>query len=130
MIKFLTTPIFYLTPYIVLWSMLNGIIVAWLIRRLKFSISTKTQVAVALTTAIASMLWNWSIEFNQSTIYLDVDHPYLRVSWADMGNSICVFALTSFVLGMFVNKEDKAVAVARIAGIAALLTLFTDTFFF
>jgi hypothetical protein len=130
MIQFLTTPIFYLTPYIFLWSIFNGIIVFGLIRVLKLSGSKSTQFAAALTTAIASIFWNWSIEFNQSTIYLNIDHPYLRISWADALNGVCVFALTSLVLGLWVNPQHKAVAIARIAGIAALLTTFTDTFFF
>jgi hypothetical protein len=130
MIQFLTTPIFYLTPYIFLWSIFNGIIVFGLIRVLKLSGSKSTQVVAALTTAIASILWNWSIEFNRSTIYLNVDHPYLRISWADTLNGICVFALTSLVLGLWVNPQNKAVAITRIAAVAALLTAFTDTFFF
>jgi hypothetical protein len=130
MIQFLTTPIFYLTPYIFLWSIFNGIIVFGLILVLKLSGSKSTQLAAALTTAIASILWNWSIEFNQSTIYLNVDHPYLRISWADTLDGVCVFALTSLVLGLWVNPQNKAVAIARIALVAALLTTFTDTFFF
>lgn len=130
MIQFLTTPIFYLTPYIFLWSIFNGIIVFGLIRVLKLSGSKSTQVVAALTTAIASIFWNWSIEFNQSTVHLNVDHPFLRISWADALNGVCVFALTSLVLGLWVNPQHKAVAIARIAGLAALVTAFTDTFFF
>jgi hypothetical protein len=29
--------------------------------------SRSTQIAIGLTTAIGSILWNWSIEFNRST---------------------------------------------------------------
>lgn len=130
MIEFFTTPIFYLTPYIFSWSILNGVIVVGLVRLIKMQLSTQTQVAVALTTALASIVWNWSVEFNQSTIYLNVDHPIFRVSWADALNSVCVFALTSFVLGFFVNKRDPAELVAKIAGLAAFVTLITDTFLF
>jgi hypothetical protein len=130
MIQFLTTPIFYLTPYIFLWSILNGIIVFVLIRVLKLSGSRSTRVATGLTTAIASILWNWSIEFNQSTIHLNVDHPIFRISWADAINGISVFALTSFVLGMFVSKNQEAEQVANIASLAALVTVITDTFCF
>jgi hypothetical protein len=83
MITFLRTPIFYLTPYIFLWSILNGIIVIGLLKLLKINTATRTQIATASTTAVASILWNWSIEFNRSTIHLNVDHPYLRISWAD-----------------------------------------------
>jgi hypothetical protein len=130
MITFLTTPIFFLTPYILGWSILNGLIVVGLLKLLRLKTSHTTLIATALTTAIASILWNWSIEFNQSTIHLNVDHPYLRISWADALNGICVFALTSFVLGAFINQREPARAIAKISGIAALLTLFTDTFFF
>lgn len=130
MISFLTTPIFFLTPYITLWSIANGLIVIGLLKLLNIQTSSLTKLATASTTAIASIIWNWSIEFNQSTIYLNVDHPIFRISWADALNGVCVFALTSLVLGLWVNRESKAVLVGAIAGIAALLTTFTDTFFF
>jgi hypothetical protein len=130
MIQFFTTPIFFLTPYILLWSIVNGVLLIALLRMLKIDVPTRTRVAAALTTATASILWNWSIAFNQSTIYLNVDHPYLRISWADALNSICVFALTSWVLGMFINKEEPAGLVAKIASLAALITVLTDTFLF
>jgi hypothetical protein len=115
MMNFLTTPIFFLTPYIFLWSIFNGLLTIGLLQLLKFKTSRLTKLATALTTAIGSMLWNWSIEFNQSTVHL---------------NGVCVFALTSLVLGLWVNPQGQATTVAKIAGIAALLTIFTDTFFF
>lgn len=130
MMTFLMTPIFFLTPYIFGWSILNGLIVIGLLKLLKLKASRKTLIATALTTAIASILWNWSIAFNQSTLHLNVDHPYLRISWADALNGICVYALTTFVLSTFINPQESGRAIAKIAGIAALLTLFTDTFFF
>lgn len=130
MIQFLTTPIFYLTPYIFLWSVLNGLIVVGLLKLLKIQTAKRTQIATAITIAVASILWNWSIEFNRSTIHLNVDHPYLRISWADALNGICVFALTALVLSMFTDKEAPAQFVTKIASVAALLTIFTDTFFF
>ena len=130
MIQFFTTPIFYLTPYIFLWSVLNGLIVVGLLKLLKIRASRSTLTATAITTAIASILWNWSIEFNRSTIYLNVDHPYLRISWADFFNGVCVFALTALVLGAWIDREEPARAVAKISSIAALLTIFTDIFFF
>jgi hypothetical protein len=130
MINFLTTPIFYLTPYIFLWSIINGVITVALMRVLKLSRAKPTLIATAATTAIASILWNWSIEFNQSTIHLNVDHPIFRISWADALNGICVLAFTSLVLGMFINKQQPAELIARISVLAALVTVFTDTFFF
>ena len=130
MMNFLTTPIFFLTPYIFLWSIFNGLLTIGLLQLLKFKTSRLTKLATATTTAIGSMLWNWSIEFNQSTVNLNVDHPYLRISWADTLNGVCVFALTSLVLGLWANPQGQATTVAKIAGIAALLTIFTDTFFF
>jgi hypothetical protein len=130
MMTFLTTPIFFLTPYIFIWSILNGLIVVGLLKLLKLKTSRETLIATALTTAIASILWNWSIAFNQSTIYLNVDHPYLRISWADALNGICVYALTALVLGTFISPQEPARVIAKIAGIAALFTIFTDTFFF
>jgi hypothetical protein len=113
-----------------LWSILNGLLTIGLLQLLKIKTSRLTKLATATTTAIASILWNWSIEFNQSTVYLNVDHPYLRISWADALNGVCVFALTSLVLGFWVNPQSQAATVVKIAGVAALLTIFTDTFFF
>lgn len=130
MMTFLTTPIFFLTPYIFIWSILNGLIVMGLLKLLKIKTSRTSTIAIAGATAIASILWNWSIEFNKSTIYLNIDHPYLRISWADFFNGVCVFTLTSLVLGALTDKESEAIRVAQIAGIAALVTIFTDTFFF
>jgi len=127
---FLTTPIFYLTPYIFLWSVLNGLIVVGLLKLLKIQTTKRTQIATAISTAVASIVWNWSIEFNRATIYLNVDHPYLRISWADALNGVCVFALTSLVLSMFTDKEASAQFVSKIASVATLLTILTDTFFF
>jgi hypothetical protein len=130
MMTFLTTPLFFLTPYIFFWSVLNGLIVVGLLKLLKMKVSRATLVATALTSAIASILWNWSISFNQSTIHLNVDHPILRISWADALNGICVFALTSLVLGLWINPQEQAQVASKITLIAALLTVFTDTFFF
>ena len=110
--------------------MLNGLIPVGLLRLLKIKTVKRTQIATAIITAVASILWNWSIEFNRSTIHLNVDHPYLRISWADTLNGICVFALTALVLSMFTDKEAPAQFVTKIASVAALLTIFTDTFFF
>ena len=129
-IRFLTTPIFFLTPYIFIWSILNGLITLGSLRLLRMDISRRARVATALTVATASILWNWSIAFNLSTLYLNVDHPVLRLSWADLLNSMCVFALTSFVLGLFVGKHEPAQMVAKVAGLGALVTLITDTFLF
>jgi hypothetical protein len=130
MIHFLTTPIFFLTPYIALWSILNGLITIGLLKLLKLKTTRLAQLATAVTTAIASMLWNWSIEFSQATIHLNVDHPYLRISWADALNGVCVFALNALVLGLWVMPQSQASIVVRIAGIAALVVILTDTFFF
>jgi hypothetical protein len=128
--SFLTTPIFYLTPYIFCWSLVNGLVAIGLCYLLKMRLSQSTQIAIGLTTAIGSILWNWSIEFNRSTIYLNVDHPYLRISWADALNGVCVFGLTVLVLGLSIVPQESAQKVAKIAGVAALWTIFTDTFFF
>jgi hypothetical protein len=129
-IHFFTTPIFYLTPYIVLWSMLNGLLTIALLKWLNIKTSRITKLVTASITAIASIIWNWSIEFNQSTIYLNVDHTYLRISWADTLNGVCVFGLNALILGLWVNPQSQASTVAKIAGVAALLTILTDTFFF
>jgi hypothetical protein len=130
MTNFLTTPIFYLTPYIFCWSLFNGLITLMLLSLLKMRISRPIQIVTGLTTAIGSILWNWSIEFNRSAIHLNVDHPYLRISWADALNGVCVFSLTVLVLGLFTAPQESAQKVAKIAGVAALWTIFTDTFFF
>jgi hypothetical protein len=130
MTSFLFTPIFYLTPYIFCWSLFNGLITIVLLSLLKIRISRPTQIATGSTTAIGSILWNWSVEFNRSTIQLNVDHPYLRISWADALNGVCVFSLTVLILGLIIVPKESAQKVAKIAGVASLWTIFTDTFFF
>ncbi len=130
MIQFLTMPIYHLTPYVFLWSILNGIIVFCLVPLSKLSSLKSVQTIAALTTAIASIFWNWSIEFNRSTIYLNVDHPIFRISWADAFNGVGVFALTTFVLSFWNHKKMEAAIVSKIAGLAALVTILTDTFLF
>jgi hypothetical protein len=67
-------------------------------------------------------VWNWSIEFNRSTIYLNVDHPILRISWADALNSVCVFALNCLVLGLWIDRQNPSSKIVQIASIAAILT--------
>ncbi len=130
MISFLTTPIFFLTPYIFAWSCFNGLITIGLLNFFTIEASRKTKLFTALSTAIASILWNWSIEFNQSTVYLNVDHPIFRISWADALNGVGVFALVSLVLGLAVNPQAPAITLVKIAAIAALTTIVTDTFLF
>jgi hypothetical protein len=130
MINLLLKPIFFLTPYIVIWSIVNGLLAIGIVKLLKIGTSSKTKLALGLTTAIASILWNWSIEFNRSTIYLNVDHPYLRISWADALNGVCVLALNSLILGGWIAPHTPAATVVKMAGIAAIVTIFTDTFFF
>ncbi len=130
MITFFTNPIFYLTPYIFCWSLVNGLVTIGLLALLKMRLSRSIQISTALTTAIGSIVWNWSMTYNQSYIHLDVDHPYLRISWADALNGVCVFSLTTLVLGLLIVPKESAQQVIKIASIAALLTTFTDTFFF
>jgi hypothetical protein len=52
MIHWLTTLIDFLTPYIALWSMLNGLITIGLLQLLKLKITRLAQLATAVTTAI------------------------------------------------------------------------------
>jgi hypothetical protein len=130
MINFFTTPIFYITPYIIFWSLLNGLIVYGLIRLIKIHISRRSQIIAAIATALTSIAWNWSIVFNRSTVYLNVDHPSLRISWADGLNGICVFAIISFLLGQFTSKKCQAEIVTTTATLAAVVTVVTDIFFF
>ncbi|MGB7712817.1 MAG: hypothetical protein WBL95_25320 [Microcoleus sp.] len=129
LINVFTTPIFYLNPYIFMWSVLNGLITLGILKIIKIKLALNSQIATAVTTAVASILWNWSIEFNLSTIYLNVDNPYLRISWADALNGICVLAIIS-IWGGFINKTSPAQLVAKIASIAAILTVFTGTCLF
>jgi hypothetical protein len=120
----------FLTPLVFVWSIVNGLLAVGLLKLLQIKAPNETLIALLVTTAIASMLWNWSIVFNQSTIHLNVDHPYLRISWADGLNGVCVFTLNALVLGLWVNVKEQASIVVKISGIAALVTIFTDTFFF
>lgn len=130
MITFFTTPIFYLTPYIALWSVLIGAISVALLRPLKLELSAQARASVWISASVASMLWNWSIEFNGSTQFLNVDHPIFRISWADALNAVCVFAAVSSVLGFFTSRAVPANLLARVAGLAALVTVLADTFLF
>jgi ABC-type thiamin/hydroxymethylpyrimidine transport system permease subunit len=54
----------------------------------------------------------------------------LQISWADALNGVCVFALNALVLGFWVMPQSRAAIVVKIAGIAALVTILTDTFCF
>jgi hypothetical protein len=127
---FLGKSMVFLTPSVFVWSIVNGLLAVGMLKLLQIKAPNETLIALLVTTAIASMLWNWSIVFNQSTIHLNVDHPYLRISWADGLNGGCVFALNALVLGLWVNAKEQASIVVKISGIAALVTIVTDTFFF
>jgi hypothetical protein len=61
---------------------------------------------------------------------LNVDHPIFRISWADAFNGVGVFALVRLMLSLWVNPQSSARVIAQIAGIASIVTIFTDTFFF
>jgi hypothetical protein len=129
-IRWLTTPMFFLTPYIALWSVLLGAITVALLRPLKLELSAHTRASVWIAASLASLLWNWSLEFNGSTRFLNVDHPIFRISWADALNAVCVFAAVSSVLGFFTARDVPANLLARVAGLAALVTVLADTFLF
>jgi hypothetical protein len=90
----------------------------------------QARASVWIAASLASLLWNWSIEFNGSTRYLNVDHPIFRISWADALNAVCVFATVSSVLGFFTARDDPLNLMARVAGLAALVTVLADTFLF
>lgn len=130
LILFLTTPIFFLTPYIALWSVLIGAITVALFKPFKLELPAQARASVWVAASLASLLWNWSIEFNGSTQFLNVDHPIFRISWADAMNAVCVFAAVSSVLGFFTARDVPANLVARVAGLAALVTVLADTFLF
>jgi hypothetical protein len=130
LIHFMTTPIFFLTPYIALWSVLLGAISAALLKPFKLELHAHARASVWIAVSLASLVWNWSIEFNGSTQFLNVDHPIFRVSWADTLNAVCVFAAVSSVLGFFTARNVSANLLARVAGLAALVTLLADTFLF
>lgn len=130
LIAFMTTPVFYLTPYIALWSVLIGAISLVLLTPLRLELPVQARASVWWATSLASLVWNWSIELNQSTRYLNIDAPIVRVSWADGINGVCVFAAVSMVLGMFTARDVPASLVARVAGVAALVTLLADTLLF
>ena len=129
-IAFFTTPIFFLTPYIALWSILIGAITVALLRPLKLELSAQARASVWIAASLASLIWNWSIGFNGSTQFLNVDHPIFRISWADALNAVCVFAAVSSVLGFFTARDVPANILARVAGLAALVTVLADTFLF
>jgi hypothetical protein len=130
MIGFMTTPIFFLTPYIALWSVLLGAITVALLRPLRLELSVQARASVWIAVGLASLLWNWSVEFNGSTQFLNIDHPIFRISWADALNAMCVFAAVSSVLGFFTARDVSASLLARVAGLAALVTVLADTFLF
>jgi hypothetical protein len=130
MMNFWMTPIGFITPYILGWAVLNGLIVVGVLKLLKLGAARKMRLATGLTTAVAVILWNWSIEFNQSTVHLNVDHPVLRISWADGLDGVGVLALTALVLGLWVSPQSPAALVVKMAGVAALVTVVTDTFCF
>jgi hypothetical protein len=130
MVEFFTTPIFFLTPWIMLWSILTGIIAALLAVRVFRPLPWRQAWIAAAVTALASMLWNWSIAFNGATTMLNVDHPQLRISWADALNGICVLACTALVLGLGSGRNEPARRIVGIAVLAAAITILNDTFFF
>jgi hypothetical protein len=129
-VHWMITPIFFLTPYIALWSTLIGAITVTLLRPFKLELPAQARASVWIAASLASLLWNWSIEFNGSTQFLNVDHPIFRISWADALNAVCVFAAVSSVLGWFTARDVPANLVARVAGLAALVTVLADTFLF
>jgi hypothetical protein len=89
----------------------------------------KTGIVAGICTSVASFLWNWSIVFNNSTVYLNVDHPIFRISWADFFNGVCVYALVSF--GLFSSlKADQYSKIKYICLVAFVITVFFDTFLF
>jgi hypothetical protein len=130
MIGVMTTPVFYLTPYIALWSFLIGAITVALLKPLKLELPVQARASVWVAASLASLVWNWSIEFNGSTQFLNVDHPIFRISWADALNAVCVFAAVSSMLGFITARAVPAHLLARVAGLAALVTVLTDTFLF
>ena len=127
-----TTPQFNVTPYQLLWCILNPLIVAGLLRVWSLAPSRGAAWTVALTTAVAVLFWNWSIAFNQSTRFLNIDAPvvFFPISWADFFDGVMVTAANALVLGFGVARKEPAFAAVRMAGLAGLVVLLTDVYLF
>jgi hypothetical protein len=132
LIQLATTPVFYVTPYQLLWCVLNPVIVLLLIRAFGLAPPPHIAVTSAVVTGVAVLFWNWTIAFNGSTHSLNIDAPvvFFPISWADFFDGITVVALNALVLGLGVAGREPAKVVARITALAGLIVLLTDTFVF
>lgn len=113
---------------IIFWAVINGILAGGYAKWEKQNVMILLSTFITTTTAV--ILWNWMIVFTKATIYLNVDHPIFRISWADFLDGVSVFALVSFILGTFILRNEKAIIIAKIAIVSSLITIFTDIFFF
>jgi hypothetical protein len=112
---------------IFIWSLITGIIVA--VFPIVFKKDVRTALISGIATFIAVYSFNWMIDYSNATIYLNVDHQILRVSWADLLDSIVVYAFVSFALFSFLQKEEYY-KIKHVSIIAFIATLLVDTILF
>ena len=117
-----------LSSNMMFWAFVIGFLSA-LIVKLK-GVSLTATISLFLTVTATVILWNWMIEFTKATVYLNVDHPIFRISWADFFDGVSVFSTTALLLGGGVLKNEKASLIIRFASIAAVITIFIDIYFF
>src|SRR5262245_11813413 len=129
---FATTPVFFITPYQLLWSVLNPAILLALLRTFKLAPSRRAAVTAAVATGIAVLLFNWTIEMNGTAGPLNHDAPILifPISWADFFDGLSAIAVNALVLGFGPMRQATGQAVARMALLAGVVVLLTDVFLF
>lgn len=115
-------------PYIFIWAIIIAISVFSYSYTIVLAKNLKTSLITGIVAFFSIFIWNYTIELNQSTIYLNVDHPIFRISWADFWDSILVTGILSFGLNFINNITSKQII--KISLFAFIITLFADIFLF
>lgn len=118
--------------YTFVWSLLVGLLTAGITYSFKqLNLPIRCLVS-GVSTTIGCIFWNSLIEVAKVSQYLNVDIPFplFPISFADASDAVLVFALTAFILGVSIDKQEPAFKVIKVAGIAATVTLLADVYCF
>jgi hypothetical protein len=83
-------------------------------------------VFVAVATFLGFIAWNFVIS-HAKAYGLDVDSPYLDLSWQDVGSGVLAFASAALMLGVY-ERDEKAGNVILTAAVSGIVAMVWDIF--
>jgi hypothetical protein len=114
------------TSDVLIDGVISGVLAALATFALPWARLSYRFVVAAVATLLGFIAWNLIISHAKAS-GLDVDSPYLSLSWQDVGSGVLAFATTALSLGT-IERREPAGMVALTAGVAGVVTMVFDIF--